>query len=610
MVRWMSKAIVSAMATLGLALAAHADGTLVDARASGDRLIVNEVSVYTVKTGRGGRTPASRAQEMATTLGDWDGRAPIRADQEPKSKVWRVAMAERTVLTATAEEAKAAQSSPEALARSVAAKISTALKSGKIALGTQSVLLPPDESGTVRLVGSEARKATVKVTPAGLAKVVRSQGLLKVVPLGLGEGVVNVTGVSSDAFLSVRVMPYAAKLPAKVEARVFGVEAREAAVGNAAMAALLTTLAGDGVRVTEVSRELGALTGGASALGRVRYRVEANDAFPVEGVVTVHAKNLSASIRSEEVLLYSNDPENVPGPAMLYGYDFLPKKAARLLWHHKNTGTSGLVVEYLLVNEGLAPAKVRVTMGESEGDPNPTLSGYRAATQFLSAWLADEAVEITLPPMSARPLIAVRANPGETVSGLARLEAETPGVRLMGRAVRAASWVGPWRVATTGPDAWARMAPVPLSALPPIERPPTLHVYPHPFRKESFRYEQGGRYGYVRVGENAIPDASGEGKLHGNFGVLYDIDGTIENPTSSPAEVEIVFEASAGYTGALFEWGGSLVKAGLLQTKAEYLLSNIKVPPGERRSVQFRTIPLSGANYPVTIIVRPVGSER
>lgn len=593
-----------------MAVAALADGVVVDARSNGAQLIVNEVMVYAVRTGRGSRTPASRAQEMATTLNGWDGKATISASQEPQTKVWRVAMGERTVLTATTEEAKAAGTTPEGLASLVARKVGTALKSGKISLGQQAALLPPDGTETVRLVGSEARKATVRVTPPSLAKVERSQGSVKIVPLGTGEGVLSVTGVSSDAFLTLRILPYAAKLPAKVTANVFGVEVSEESVALAAQSALLGSLAGKGVRVSEVSRELGGLAGGSSALGRVRYRVEANDAFPVEGVVNVQAKNLSASLKSEEVLLYSNDPENVPGPAMLYGYDFEPRKAARLLWHHKNTGFAGLVVEYLLVNESLTEAKVRVTMGESEGDQNPTLSGYRAATQFLHSWLSDEAVEVTVPPMSARPLIAVRANSGETVSGLARLESNTSGLRIMGRAVRAAEWVGPWRIATTGLNAWARMAPISLNDMPAVERPPTVHVYPHPFRKESFRYQQGGRYGYVRVGEKAIPDTSGEGVLHGNFGVVYDIDGTIENPTSSPAEVEIVFEASAGYTGALFEWGGSLVKAGLLQTKAEYLLSNVKVPPGERRTVQFKTIPLSGANYPVTIIVRPVGSER
>ncbi|MGE3125883.1 MAG: hypothetical protein AB7F50_07350 [Fimbriimonadaceae bacterium] len=606
----MSKAIVAAVVLLGTAVAAVADGVVVDARSNGAQLIVNEVTVYTVRTGRGSRTPASRAQEMAATLNGWDGAMSVFAGQEPKTKTWRVAMGERTVLTATAEEAKAAGTSAEGLAKLVANKLGTALKSGKVSLGQQAALLPPDRAETVRLVGSEARKATVKVTPPGLAKIVRSQGSIQIVPQGTGEGLVNVTGASSDAFLTLRILPYAAKLPSTVAAHVFGVEATEETVARAAQASLLSSLAGKAVRVTELSRELAALAGGSSSLGRVRYRVEANGAFPVEGAVSVQAKNLSASLRSEEVLLYSNDPENVPGPAMLYGYDFEPRKAARLLWHHKNTGHSGLVVEYLLVNESLTATKVRVTMGESEGDPNPTLSGYRAATQFLTSWLGDEATEVTLPPMSARPLIAVRANPGDTVSGLARLEAETPGVRIMGRAVRAADWVGPWRTATTGLNAWARMAPISLSEMPAVERPPTAHVYPHPFRKESFRYQQGGRYGYVRVGEKAIPDTLGEGVLHGNFGVVYDIDGTIENPTSSPAEVEIVFEASAGYTGALFEWGGSLVKAGLLQTKAEYLLSNVKVPPGEQRSVRFKTIPLSGANYPVTIIVRPVGSER
>ncbi|MGE0001100.1 MAG: hypothetical protein AB7T05_03405 [Fimbriimonadaceae bacterium] len=81
----MSKAIVAAVVLLGTAVAAVADGVVVDARSNGAQLIVNEVTVYTVRTGRGSRTPASRAQEMAATLNGWDGAMSVFAGQEPNT---------------------------------------------------------------------------------------------------------------------------------------------------------------------------------------------------------------------------------------------------------------------------------------------------------------------------------------------------------------------------------------------------------------------------------------------------------------------------------------------------------------------------------------------
>lgn len=122
-------------------------------------------------------------------------------------------------------------------------------------------------------------------------------------------------------------------------------------------------------------------------------------------------------------------------------------------------------------------------------------------------------------------------------------------------------------------------------------------------------YEVGGRFGFARIGQEAISNLNSERSLAGNFGVIYDIQGTLSNPTPSPAEVELLFEASAGYGSGLFVINGDLVKIGLIQPKQEIVLATIKLPPGVSKELNLKTIPLSGANYPVTLIVRPTGIE-
>lgn len=579
---------------------------LVDARAVGPTLVVNEIDVLRVPAGRAGKTAAARAAEMAASVQAWDGHARPQAKAE--GGAWRVVLGSRTVFTPTAADAAALRSRADELARSVAARIGDALEAGKLRSDIADTVLPPDRSARFELVGSEARKSSVRVWPKEVAKVVRSQGAIQIVPVSTGEATLVVTGASTERRAAVRVRPYAPSPPARVAVRVTGQRPDPGLVAAAVRGAVIGSM--PSAKLTQLDAELRAPMPGESASGTVRFKVEATDRFAREAVVGVSAFNPAASLTPESALLYSNDPEDLAQPGPLYEYTLVPGMPARLLWHHKNATWVPLVVEYFAVNEGPDTARLWLTVGESEAHSNPTFAGYKAAEQFLDQWLTGSAAEVTVPAGSAVAIAALRCASTETVSGLARLEARHGQLRIVGRAVRADSWNPVWRQQGAGAMGWARLPALPASDLGLARAGVPRHVYPLPFRAERFQYEVGGRFGFVRIGEKAIPDTAGQGVLHGNFGVVYSVEGSLANPTSSPAEVEVVLEASAGYAGALFELEGRIVRAGMLQSKQEFVLCNVKLPPGASRTLKFRTLPLSGANYPVTVIVRPVGIER
>jgi hypothetical protein len=72
--------------------------------------------------------------------------------------------------------------------------------------------------------------------------------------------------------------------------------------------------------------------------------------------------------------------------------------------------------------------------------------------------------------------------------------------------------------------------------------------------------------------------------------------------------VDVVFEASAGYSGALFIVNGDYRVTPLLQPKDEAVIGKFHLAPGALQKFVITTMPVSGGSYPVTITIRPAQS--
>jgi hypothetical protein len=128
-----------------------------------------------------------------------------------------------------------------------------------------------------------------------------------------------------------------------------------------------------------------------------------------------------------------------------------------------------------------------------------------------------------------------------------------------------------------------------------------------PFKTEKVNYSIGGRFAFIRLGQKPIPGQDGR-KLEGNFGVFYNIEALIDNPLSEATEVDVVFEASAGYSGAIFVVNGEIKRIPTVLSKEEALVYRVKLNPGEQRTLNLLTVPLSGSSYPATLVLRPTNS--
>lgn len=593
-----------------LLLASVAASWATDARVSGDALIVNEVEIATVKTTTGSFTPAKKVTAAVNVLLTW------KKGQELKAAVpttpdgdWIIQLGTRRVLTVSKDEAAAQGALQADVAAQWTRALNKALNLAPLVADSGRIVLPPDGTLSLALTGTHARKATLGQSPKAILDVKRGTGVLNIKALATGDAVLTVLYGPYKLRIPIKVLPYAAKLPQKLDAQVFGNPADSSLVRSAVVTAVMQNLKRPDYSSVQLGQfNVSGIVPGNEQTIRIPIKIDAAGHFPSRGDVTVSVRNTGYLKREEDMLFYSNEPENLHGQGRLYYGEIPQNKTARLLIHHCNRTRAGLTAVYFLANQNKVPVRVAIAMGDAEPDQNPTLAGYRAGDVFFRNWLAQSATVIEIPAESALPFVFRRMGPDDTASCLATIQhlggGELP-IRLIGEAVTPQALPGPLRVQAYPARPWESLRALPLDTMVYSVNGTPTHVYPSPIREEKFEYEHGKAWAFVRIGQKAIPNDAGSQLLLGNFGVHYYIEGTISNPTDKSAKIDVLFEASAGYSGALFLVNGQYMAANILQAKATFMLKKVTLEPGASERIRIQTIPLSGAHYPATIIIRP-----
>jgi len=130
-----------------------------------------------------------------------------------------------------------------------------------------------------------------------------------------------------------------------------------------------------------------------------------------------------------------------------------------------------------------------------------------------------------------------------------------------------------------------------------------------PFRFEGVNeltatHVAGGPWTFVGVGKQPKSNSHGI-VLHGNYGVLYRIRFLLANPKSERAYLELVVRSGGGATRGVFMLNGDILETPMLRATQEHMLTRWELPPRSEREVSVLTMPQSGSNYPVTLVVRP-----
>jgi hypothetical protein len=368
----------------------------------------------------------------------------------------------------------------------------------------------------------------------------------------------------------------------------------------AAVRQSVTVTPGATLKVLEEAVRTVPLEPGKGATVAVPVRANGPEMFAVERTALVSVVNRQLPPAPTTALFFSNDPELVRQPGTLFvgRVPDAPNTTTRLLYHHQSAAPAPLRFSAELINDSDEAISVQVVGGDAGPVRDTVWVGFRAASEFLTAHQADCGVIVGVPARSRLPLSSLRLNPDLTISGLLQVRVLSGPAPLVRVAVADAE--------SNAPE--PALLPVPIGDAIGFSGANAFsdHVYANPVKRVEETYTVGGSWAFVRFGRTPLQSAVDPATvLHGNYGVDYDITLRLNNPTDQPAPARIVFDPSAGLASGLFVLDGRRIEIPQINIPRDFTLASYVLQPGEARTVRIRTIPVSGSNYPATIVVKP-----
>lgn len=573
-----------------------------EAHAKGGIVFLNSVPVLELKT-----EPSLNVNHLIKVLRLADDEAEVNSKQAGSES--KIVVGTDLALVITPAEAAKHGTSAERLADKWASTIRDALSLPPLKFSLDYLRSPLGTSAQVGLVGSLAFTSAVSTSNDAVVKVDRTECGFIVHCVGIGDAQIRAVSGNSQRTFNVFVRPYAGVFPQQFSVEVTGDPASESTVAGAVSACIKTkliclptaTCAFQPVRAECVP-------GGASKTYSVWVHLRAPEAFDGAGNVTVTVRNARIGRTPDTALWYSNSPESVYQVGPLFSSFLKREKPVRLLYHHVDMSSQPMILRVEAINDSDVPAKVMVIPGDTKPDLNPVRAGLTAAFEYLSLWQFNSGDVIQLPPHSTFPISIHRVIPKETVSGLCTLRLlEGPDeLQVRTDALPGFELQGTWYDASFSSTPWRETGTHAINDYDRALSEPSLHIYPNPYKEERMEYQVGGRFGFLLIGQKPISGEDHTNNLDGNFGVIYKIKANMSNPSGQPTDVELVFEASAGYMGGLFFVDGKLSRTHLLGPKSEERIARFHLDAGASRTVDIVTLPVSGGSYPATLFLRPL----
>lgn len=591
--------LLTLAAVLAFPLSAYS--AVVDVRTEGASAVVyvNRKAALSVRTPNAGLSAAARAQLAAKRIQQLAGSgaqaASIKAQGARRSAT--LYWGNQVIAVATRAEARAQSTTPAALASTWASQIRKLLSLPPVKMESRDMLVPLGESRRVELSGFSAGPFQLQVEPSSLATATYGPGSAVTVRAAQpGTGTLTVVTPDGSDRIPIAVRKYAGSLSEKnPQAQVTGSPVpadivAEAAIRAARAACLLEPGATASVTLDSAARQMPSES--ASQGVPVTVKMEGPGLLNCRISTTIQVHRIAGTGPHATVLFYSNHPEQVLKPQQLYAAPLVPGQTARLLYHHQNGSNERMRVSITLANNSDQPASVHLIGALAEPRQDTVLVGYRAGARFLQDMNAGAGYVVQIPPQSRIVVWTGMLGKMDTASGIIQMRQTDSSADVVLRVL-----AEPASVYRTVQD------------ITPTERGDqpsafSVHQYPGPLKKMNEEYTAGSRWLFIRVGKQAIQDAAAERTLEGNYGVTYDIDLTLINPTQDARQVDVMFDATAGIAGIASMIDGQFAGKSHVTPAREYSLATFRLSPGERRQVRLSTVPLAGSNYPATIVVR------
>ncbi|MEN6612118.1 MAG: hypothetical protein ABFD47_01500 [Armatimonadota bacterium] len=559
---------------------------------------INDLPVVKFKVGNGSLTSARRAEITAGRLIQL-----VKSGVDPKSlyakgdkSQGRVYSGDTMICIATSSDAKANRTDALSLAVSWASNIKSLLLMPAVVLSDRRLTVPLGENRIVSVGGAAIGKITASSQDMNTASAMAVTGsrCVQVTGRKLGDTVIDVSVDGEKASLPVSVKKYAGYISGRAVAEVTGNPCPASTVCYAVRQAITRNIMvepGARLELGSVDCRGDALPTARERTAKVDVRISGPGYIPLSTKADVSVHNIAMRRSEVSQLFYSNDPERLLKYQVLFAGKLTDNKPTRVLFHHQNA--MGKNVHFLVdvINPNLTPIRIKVARAVSSPITDTVLVGYQASSSFLKDDRSDVSVIETIPPESRLVLVSDMLGHLDTTSGILQITQIDGGESYI-------------RIVANPPGLDNVAAGDIASAPNPLVLTMSEHIYPLPVLDVNADYVVGKRWAFIPIGKHALTDATEQKKLYGNYGVTYQIDVKVTNPTDTTKKVTVVFDPSAGLASGVFIIDGEFVSTKYIKPPSEFSLKSYRLRPGEVRYVRIVTLPVAGSNYPATLVVR------
>lgn len=595
---------------------------------NGAEVMVNRQVVLVVRAPADGKSPEQRAQEIARRLSGLSEPQQVAAVPINRKAIALETQRGRLIMVITKADASAEKTALGPLARRWAATLDKALSLPPLALGAvrSPLVVPTGETRSVVVGGAapanaiDAQDHNQAVTQSRFDPATRRVTVQGKVA---GEAVVEITATAPDGTTAQKILPVIVEDPAagidrEGSARVTGSPAApRALVIQAVYNALYRMIRPERsarIELLESPDVTQDLPAGQSMTVAVPLRAQGPGLVSVEAKPTVTITNDDTLPKLTATdLFYSNDPERVTKPQPLFTATLPPlSRPARLIYHHMNVSGAPLSMTIQIYNRGATDATLDILQGRAGPADDPIETGFESGKQFLQALQDHDTLVLAVPAGSCLTLAAERVPNGQTVSGyveMAQLGDQASDL-VLAIAAQPVAADPPSPLDTLVHPINGEAGAYPVGPIAEGDNSPAQFasmsgdIYESPNILVPASYAVGGRWLYLNLGTARMIARKGDSRdrLAGNYGVVTDFSITLSNPGRVPRDIAIRFLAQAGIAAGVFlvdntQWVVLEPSDGI-----EKDVARVTLAPGESRTVEIETMPLSGSAYPVSLI--------
>lgn len=555
-----------------------------------------------LRTSNGSLSPAERAKIIADRLiillpKVTDLKAITSRDAAMSSQLL---IAGTVVAIATPEEAKARAMTTSRLAATWVESLRKLLLEPPIAVEPASLLIPLGEKRTLLVKVYMPGEVKAELSDGKIIKAdpTVKVGSLVVEALAVGDATIKIRCEDHEVTVPVSVRKYAAAISGTARTAITGRNPPgsllEKAARNVVKSAVVTE-PGAYIRKIEMPKSAPVPLPGHTSELTLTVEAEGAGYIPARLPAHVEIENRLVPKAESGEIWFSNSPETIKKYQVLFAGRLSPsEESTRLLYHHYNDMPQcmGFVIE--VINPSAQPAELHVIEGISDPMVDVVIVGYVAGREFINSHQANIGRIMTLPPGSRRVLVSQAVHHPKTASGIMefrQLSGEPLIIRLVAKPEER-------RLGDDPPD-----VDLPLISFDATRIASSDGVFPRPREVMDVTYTIGKQWAFIRLGKIPIKHATLDTSLYA-FGITYDVNASLVNPTDEDRMVEVLFEASAGPAAGVFLINGKYAEVKRLGPPDERVIGTYIVRAGKTRKVDIRTIPLSGSAYPATLIVR------